>query len=428
MNAVDPTQTPHCILMMMSGSIACEKASGLISRLTELGHAVRVVCTASVFEFVSSDQLLALGAEQVHHDTFDPEAPMAHIDLSRWSDLMILCPATANSINRLAAGLADDMVSTTWIAGFGQNKPMLLVPAMNTLMLNYPATRMSLERMAEWGITVLPTASGSLACGETGEGRMLEVEQIQGAVMRALKTPQPKEPLTILITTGGTREYIDGVRYIGNLSTGRTGALLARHLSEAGHHVHCLSSAHAMTPERVDQVVRFDTFDELAAGLERALVSTQVDLVIQAAAISDFHVSGIDGADASQAHTADRDRKIDSGANMSIHLSPNPKLLSSLRAMSCNPDIRVVGFKLTQTLDLDERLAAVRRQFQDAGVDAVVHNDLNLISDGQHPFVLFDQNPQSAATSGHHCESVGELGERLLEWVASSVQPRDRSA
>lgn len=412
------------ILLLMSGSIACQKASGLIARLTEQGHAVRVVCTASVFEFVSRQQLLALGAEQVHHDTFEPEAPMAHIELGTWCDLLLLCPATAHTINRLAAGLADDMLSTTWLAGYGLGKPMLIVPAMNTRMLAYPATRLSLERLADWGIRILPTAKGALACGETGEGRMLELDQILEALNRALQSRRSEQGLKILITTGGTREYIDGVRYIGNLSTGRTGALLARHLSQAGHQVHCLSSTHAITPEQVEQIMAYETFDELASGLEQTLGSTAFDLVIQAAAISDFHVSGIDASASSPAESPDRQRKLDSTRGMSIQLSPNPKLLSRLRSLSCNPQLKVVGFKLTQTHDPDQQLAAVNRQFQRSAVDAVVHNDLNRIQDGQHPFMWFDQGPCTSMAAATACDSVETLAGVILDWLARSTAPR----
>ena len=186
MSASEKTNALPNILLLMSGSIACAKATSLISEWTKRGSEVRVVCTRSVAEFVGPATLQGLGASMVLDSVFAPGQAMEHISLGRWADIVIAAPATSNLINKLSAGIADDAVSTVWQAAYGQGKPMVIVPAMNTRMWMYPATQESVTRLKQWGINVLPVASGELACGEQGDGRMLEVNQILQRVDRLL--------------------------------------------------------------------------------------------------------------------------------------------------------------------------------------------------------------------------------------------------
>ncbi len=210
------------ILLLMSGSIACAKASSLISESTRLGHTVRVACTRSVAQFIGRATLQGLAADQVFDNVFAEGQSMDHVYLARWADVVIACPATSNLVNRLAAGIADDAVTTLWQVAHGSGRPMVLVPAMNTSMWEYPATRESITRLKQWGINVFPVASGELACGEKGDGRMLEANEILQLVERLLASDRKATGKRILITAGGTRERIDSVRYIGNMSSGRT--------------------------------------------------------------------------------------------------------------------------------------------------------------------------------------------------------------
>ena len=178
MGDLNQGKQPKNILMMMSGSIACAKATGLISEWVKQGHQVQVMCTESTLEFVGLATLEGLSQRAVMTHTFGPGLMMEHIHASRWADVIILCPATANSINKLAHGIADDVVSTTWIAGHGLGKPMWLVPAMNSLMWQYPATQESIQKLTSWGVNIIEPARGELACGEQGAGRMPEVVEI----------------------------------------------------------------------------------------------------------------------------------------------------------------------------------------------------------------------------------------------------------
>jgi len=172
-------------LFMMTGSIACAKACGLISSWVKQGDEVKVVCTPGVLNFVGLATLEGLSQKTVMTSTYTPNAMMEHIHVSRWADQIILCPATANVINKLSAGIADDVVTTVWVAAYGLGKPMYVVPAMNAMMWQYPATQDSVQKLTEWGVHVMPTIQGDLACGEQGEGRMPEPQDI-------LKFVEPK--------------------------------------------------------------------------------------------------------------------------------------------------------------------------------------------------------------------------------------------
>ncbi len=169
-------------LLLMTGSIACAKATGLISTWVKQGDEVQVVCTPGALNFVGVATLEGLSQRSVMSATFTTDAMMDHIHVSRWADQIVLCPATANVINKLTAGIADDAVTTVWLAAYShaqeQGKPMFVIPAMNSMMWQYPATQASLQTLSTWGVHVMPTVQGELACGEQGAGRMPEVLDI----------------------------------------------------------------------------------------------------------------------------------------------------------------------------------------------------------------------------------------------------------
>ncbi len=174
------------ILFQLTGSIACYKACSVVSGLVKDGHAVKTICSANALKFIGKATLEGLTHEPVLTDTFEEKRALEHIELGKWADLAIICPATANIINKLAAGVADDYISTAFLA-WDLKKPYLVAPAMNKNMYAHPATRAGMARLAEWGVKVLPAASGRQACGDVGEGRLPEPEEILAAVYGALK-------------------------------------------------------------------------------------------------------------------------------------------------------------------------------------------------------------------------------------------------
>ena len=398
------------ILLLMSGSIACAKASSLVSAWVKQGHEVRVAVTRSVAGFLGHATLEGFSGHPVLGDAFAPGQVMDHIHLARWADIVVAAPATSNLINKLAAGIADDAVTSLWQAAWGQDKPMFIVPAMNTRMWLYPATQESIRRLQSWGIRVLPTAEGDLACGEIGAGRMLEPEAVLEFIDAAHRSQQAWRGKRVLITAGGTREPIDSVRYIGNLSTGQTACVLAEALTRTGHQVTWLGAEHAARPQHVGRVETYVTFAELAAQLKRLLSGQVFDVVVHAAAVGDFSVERIErnGAPGPMAAT-----KLPSDSALTLHLKPNPKLLDQLRTWSANPAIQIIGFKLTDGADQEQQARAISRLFDAAGVDAVVHNDLEEIRGGKHPFRVHTSAGDPLPCAGH-VELANRI-EHLLE-------------
>lgn len=414
------------LLLLMSGSIACAKASSLVSEWHQRGGRVKVVCSRNVIEFIGPATLQGLGAELIFDDVFAEGQAMEHISLGQWADIILAAPATSNLINKLATGIADDAVTTVWQAAYGLNKPMFIAPAMNTRMWLYPATRQSVERLQQWGVRILPVGAGQLACGEVGEGRLLEPSEILKKLDEAFESRAGTAGKRILITAGGTREPIDSVRYIGNISSGHTASILADSLSRAGHNVTWLGAEDAIRPATPATIETYVSFADLQAQLQRLLASESFNAVIHAAAVSDFSVAAVEAAqgDGGEVRVQAKGGKLPSDADLVVRLQKNPKLLSELKAWSANPDIKVIGFKLTDTDDVDQRMAAVRRQFRHSDVDAVVHNDMSEISESTHTFSLHDRSclddkngPYDGSFRLRHCENAKELAIRINEML-----------
>lgn len=173
------------VLFQLTGSIACYKACGVISTLVQAGCDVKTVCTANALKFVGKSTLEGLTHHAVYTDTFEDRSALEHIELTKWMDLAIICPATANIMNKLAAGVADDFVSTLFLA-WDQKKPYLVAPAMNRNMWAHPATRRSVKTLQGWGVTLLGPAKGRQACGDVGEGRLLEPDELCREISKRL--------------------------------------------------------------------------------------------------------------------------------------------------------------------------------------------------------------------------------------------------
>ncbi|MCB0383820.1 MAG: bifunctional phosphopantothenoylcysteine decarboxylase/phosphopantothenate--cysteine ligase CoaBC [Bdellovibrionales bacterium] len=384
------------ILFQITGSIAAFKACAVISQLVQEGHQVQVLLSQGAKQFVGDATFEGLTGRQPVSDIFAPGEMMGHIDWARWADVFVLCPATANTINRLANGLSDDLIGSVFLAQ-DFTKPYLIFPAMNSSMLRHPATKGSLERLEEWGAQVYPTASGVLACGEIGFGKLLEPETILAEVLDAaqrenLKLPAKRPHLSrrVLVTAGGTREPIDGVRYITNTSTGKTGVYLAEKLAQRGHQVVLLKSTQSPPTSSFAGLTTesFDSFADLQRQMQSLLDGQYFDLIVHAAAVSDFSLDRIDRGNGSE---TDGLGKIPSGRPLNMTLVPTPKLISFVRQWSSNKGIKVVGFKLTQTGQLDERRKAVERLFSQSQPDFVIANDLSEIGDHQHLFRVYNR-------------------------------------
>ncbi len=378
------------VLFQLSGSIAAYKACHVVSRLVQAGCTVQTVATPAALQFVGPATLEGLTGRPVATDTFATGSLMDHIHLVRRADLVVLCPATANSINRLAAGIADDLIGTMFLA-HDFRVPYVVVPAMNSAMYDHPATRLALDRLRSWGVEFIDPSAGSLACGEIGPGRLAEPDDILADLLGRLRVSPPAGAAPskgrVLITSGGTKVPIDGVRTITNTSTGATGAALATHFAGAGYDVTLLHAGDAIVPEPAAGQMRlrpFTTFDELADALDQLLTGPSVDAIIHLAAVSDYDVDHlvVDGRPV----TLDTSGKIDTGEVMEIHLKRNPKLLPQLKDLA-NGNLVVVGFKLTSGATSEQRAEAVRAIAD--GTDLLVHNDVTELGGGRQRATVY---------------------------------------
>lgn len=395
------------ILFVLTGSISAYKACEAISRLVQRGHQVRTVATPGALRFVGPATLEGLTGSPPRSDLFEPGAALEHIDLTRWADVVAVCPATAHTLNRLAAGLADDLVGALFLAQ-DRTKPWVIAPAMNPAMWRHPATAAARARLQEWGVRLIPVGEGRTACGESGEGRLAEPDAVVAAIEAALA---PAARLRLLVTSGGTSEPIDAVRVLTNVSTGRTGAGLAAAWSRSGHRVTLLRARTAAPAEGPCREETFGSCADLDAALGRLLQGEEFDAVVHAAAVSDFSVESVVAGGRVQAPGAG---KLESEGAPVLRLRRNPKLIDGLRARSRNPRIRIVGFKLTAGAEPSAARAAVAALFARARPDWVVHNDLARRAGSEaFPAEILQPDGSVAARCATRTELSAEL-ERLL--------------
>lgn len=280
--------THRKIVLGVTGGIAAYKSADLTRRLQDAGAEVRVVMTAAATQFVSPLTFQALSGNPVHLDLLDPaaEAAMGHIELARWADLVLVVPASADFMARLAHGLANDLLTTLCLA---TDAPIVLAPAMNRLMWQNPATRDNAALLARRGVRLLGPGSGGQACGEVGEGRMLEPLEIVQALSVAQDRPLAGQ--VVLVTAGPTREAIDPVRFIGNRSSGRMGFAVAAAARDAGAQVVLVAGPSSLaTPagvERIDVTSAAEMYQAVMQQVARA------DIFIGAAAVADYRPSQV---------------------------------------------------------------------------------------------------------------------------------------
>ncbi|NOZ74254.1 MAG: bifunctional phosphopantothenoylcysteine decarboxylase/phosphopantothenate--cysteine ligase CoaBC [FCB group bacterium] len=411
------------ILFMITGSIAAYKAATVISRLVQAGYDVQSVVSRNALNFIGTATLEGLTGHRVLGDLYEPGQMMSHIDLVKWADLTIIAPATANVINQLAHGNGQQLHTALFLA-HDWSKPFILAPAMNTNMYQHPATQASIKTLLKWGVTVLPTAEGTLACGDEGIGRMLEPDDIIRAILKELGgkrnhgTTQP----TVLITAGGTREALDAVRFLGNISTGYTGAALADFFTRAGWEVIYLHGPQAIQPTLPCSRDSFSSVTDLREKLSGYLTKESLAVVIHLAAVSDFSPKLLT-AKGKRIGIAP-DQKLSSTTEaLELRLVPTPKLVNSIKMSAANPNLKLVAFKLTAGAELSEVKSAIRDLFQRSRADVIVTNDMNeRIQDRQQKFQLFTTTqPEDGIT----IDSVSGLGP-ALETILFSSGKEDR--
>ncbi|WP_296420077.1 bifunctional phosphopantothenoylcysteine decarboxylase/phosphopantothenate--cysteine ligase CoaBC [Pseudooctadecabacter sp.] len=345
------------ILLVIGGGIAAFKSLDLIRRLRERGHRVVPVLTKAGSEFVTPLSVSALAGEKVFEDLFslDDEAEMGHIELSRAADLVVVAPATADLMAKMAHGHANDLASTLLMA---TDKRVLVAPSMNVRMWEHAATQRNLKTLREDGILICGPDEGTMACGEFGYGRMAEPMEIVGAIEAALNDG-PLKGKHILVTSGPTHEPIDPVRYIANRSSGAQGTAIARALLALGARVTFVTGPADVAPPTGADVVAVHTAAEMLAAVEAA---GPVDAGVFAAAVADWRV----------ASASDQKIKKDGKGLPVLEFAENPDILATVCASDTRPAL-VVGFA-AETQDVIAHATAKRKR---KGCDWIVANDVS---------------------------------------------------
>jgi phosphopantothenoylcysteine decarboxylase/phosphopantothenate--cysteine ligase len=322
------TLTHKRVILGVSGGIAAYKSADLVRRLRDAGAEVQVVMTAAAQQFITPLTMQALSGNPVHTELLnaDAEAGMGHIELARWADLVLIAPASADVMARLAHGVANDLLTTLWLATRAQRA---VAPAMNQQMWAAQVTQDNVAKLQAHQVTVFQPASGSQACGDVGAGRMLEAVELAQHCAKLFQTGA----LTgkrVVITAGPTREALDPVRYISNHSSGKMGFSLAEACIEAGAHVTLISGpVHLATPERVVQVKVISALDMLAAS--QKAVAEGCDLFIATAAVADYRPANV---------AEQKIKKV--GDVISIELVKNPDIVATIAQLPNRPF--VLGF------------------------------------------------------------------------------------
>ncbi|MCK6443065.1 bifunctional phosphopantothenoylcysteine decarboxylase/phosphopantothenate--cysteine ligase CoaBC [Elstera cyanobacteriorum] len=349
------------LLLIIGGGIAAYKVLELIRRLRDRGVDVRCVLTKAGAEFVTPLSVAALSENKVYQDLFSltDESEMGHIRLSREADLVLVAPATANLIAKMAAGIADDLATTALLA---TDKPVLIAPAMNTHMWQHAATQANVATLIARGITVIGPAAGDLACGEVGSGRLVEVPGLLAALEEAFHQHQPLPSLVgkhAIVTSGPTHEPIDPVRYIANRSSGKQGHAIAAALAAAGMRVTLVSGP---TQEPVPAGVDFKPIESAQQMLAAVDAALPADLFVGAAAVADWRVASA------------ADQKLKKGADgpPALVLTENPDILRTVSQHPKRPAL-VIGFA-AETEKVLEHAAAKRVR---KGCDWILANDVS---------------------------------------------------
>jgi len=360
------------IVLGVGGGIAAYKSAELARLLMQQGHEVQVVMTAAAQEFIRPLTFAALTGRKVLSDLFTIESAIEHISVAVEHEMLVIAPATADLMAKMAHGLADDFLTTLYLAFTG---PVVIAPAMNVNMWQHAATQANLETLRKRGLRIVEPDSGYLACGMTGPGRLADPEVIVEAIELAARTRRDLEGETILITAGPTQEPLDPVRYISNRSSGKMGYALAEAAVARGARVILVSGPVHLAPPRGVEVVPVRTAVEMREKVMQRLADAGI--VIKAAAVADFHLSKVP------------EQKVKkTAARISLELDPTPDILAELGRKK--DDRLLIGFA-AETQNLQQE---ARRKLESKNCDMVVGNlvgsaDLGFESDENEVVLVF---------------------------------------
>lgn len=386
------------ILVGITGGIAAYKSAELIRLFVEAGHEVRVVPTPNALRFIGSATLEALSHNPVHSELYDDVNDVRHIELASWAELVVVAPATASFLARVAAGLADDLLGNVIMA---TDCPKVFAPAMHTEMWFNAATVANVTTLRGRGISVIEPASGRLTGTDTGVGRLPEAAQLFEAVL-SVPHPRDLEGKRVLVIAGGTREPIDAVRFIGNRSSGKQGIALAEAAKSRGAEVTLIAANIASETFGIDRI-DVSSVEDLESALGQ--VGAKFDFILMPAAISDYRVAN---------PSARKLKKSELGEQFNLELIRNPDIITRLSELK-PAGTKLVGFA-AETSAGDELKSAARSKLQAKKLDLIVANDVSngKAFDKNSNEVLIVSNTESSGVSGSKLEIANKIFDLLL--------------
>lgn len=394
----------------VSGGIAAYKAAELVRALQRQTAEVHVVMTEAATRFVQPLTFAALSGHKVITSLWDEaesaeggyDSSIEHIGEAQWTEALVVAPATANTLAKFAHGIADDFLTTMYLA---TQAPVLVAPAMNVNMWEHPATQANLDTLRERGVRVIEPGTGDLACGMVGAGRMAEPDAIVDAIVGVLGRRRDLAGEVVLVTAGGTREALDPVRFLGNRSSGKMGYALADAAQSRGAKVILVTGPTALHPPARCEVVRVTTADEM-----RAAVLDRIDratMVIKAAAVADYRPANISG------------QKLKRTGPITLELAPTEDILAEV-VRRRRPGQLIVGF----AAETENRMENGRAKLLRKGADAIVVNDVS----GEHVGIDADNNAATFLTNSTAIElhemPKRQLADRILDEILALRRPR----
>jgi|TARA_Y100001949_G_scaffold153755_1_gene140892 phosphopantothenoylcysteine decarboxylase/phosphopantothenate--cysteine ligase len=345
------------ILLIICGGIAAYKSLEIIRLLKKRGALVKTILTNNAHKFVTPLSIASLSQDKVYSDLFDHnnEAEMDHISLSRWSDLVLIAPATANTMSKISSGIADDLASTVILAS---NKEIFLAPAMNVRMWEHPSNKDNVNKIRSIGYEIIGPEIGDMACGEYGEGKMTEPEKIVKYIEKNFQNKNNNKKFKALVTAGPTQEYIDPVRYITNKSSGKQGYAIAKSLKNNGFETTLISGPTNMDTIPGINTIRVNSAQEM---LNATLKNLPADVAIFSAAVADYKVSKIET------------EKIKKKDNLNLSLEKNVDILGHIsKHNSLRPKL-VIGFA-AETSELEKNS---QKKLLEKNCDWIIANDIS---------------------------------------------------
>jgi phosphopantothenoylcysteine decarboxylase/phosphopantothenate--cysteine ligase len=407
------------IILIIGGGIAAYKCLDFIRRTKERGTKIRCVLTAAAQQFVTPLSAAALSEEPVFTDLFDlkNETEIGHIRLSREADLIVVAPATADLLAKMAHGLCDDLASAVLLAA---NKPVLAAPAMNWRMWENPATRRNMSQLKADGVSFVGPDEGAMACGEWGMGRMAEVEEIIAAAEKLLagEASKPLQGRHVLVTAGPTFEPIDPVRFIGNRSSGKQGYAIAAAAAHLGARVTLVAGPGALPDPSGVTAVHVETAQNMLDAAEAALPA---DIAVFSAAVADWRAASV------------QPEKIKKGAAVTeLHLIENPDILKTISKQSSNRPFLVIGF----AAETENVVAHAIKKLENKGCDWIVANDVSaeggVFGGNKNAVHLITRSKVESwpemTKDDVACRLMQAAGSWLLEAAAATSAPRDQAA